>query len=68
MGTEKCMGCPVGYYRNATMDPLGLCHPCPFGFLTEQGNATSVEVCSVGKYFQKHIPRITIHIILKSGI
>lgn len=49
---ETCQPCSRGFYKDNS-DLFGSCVSCPTGNTTEKMNSTSIESCSISKYFVK---------------
>lgn len=49
-GTPTCVNCPVGTYKDNTVDPTSKCTPCPGGKLTPTTASDSINDCSICKY------------------
>lgn len=49
-GTPTCVNCPVGTYKDNTLDPTSKCTPCPGGKLTPTTASDSINDCSICKY------------------
>ncbi|CAH1794302.1 unnamed protein product [Owenia fusiformis] len=42
-----CQGCPVGKYKDNTIDEFGVCQPCNNSYTTLSVNSTSASDCSI---------------------
>ncbi|KAK3789280.1 hypothetical protein RRG08_001670 [Elysia crispata] len=44
---NSCVECDIAFYKDNNLDPLGLCLPCPAGYITSGSGAQTVAACNI---------------------